>query len=149
MLEALDAKEMGAAMAALLAFSAGIGRWWRVERLHAANNKSSIEAIGLWKDLADRAMAQVDAANARATAAELRTDSVLEQARKDREEDRKRISDLSDSVRQQSKEINRLTHENKRLTSTVEQLQAIVGHRRKDDPPADKSGPIGLVGSTT
>lgn len=139
MLETLDGTTVGATMAGLLAFGAGVGRWLRVERLHAANTKSEITAIGIWKDLADRAMAQVDQANARAVAAEARIDELLEQTRKERQEDRSRIADLTSEVRG-------LKRENQRLSGQVEKLQTIVGNRRKDDPPTDnKGGPIGLV----
>ena len=151
MLESLDGTEVGAAMAALAAFGAGIGRWWRVERLHKANTNSQITAIQLWKELSDRALKQLDDANARVAAAQTQMDAILEGARREREEDRQRIADLSQSIRELRTEQSRLlsvqqdlVNENARLASEVEQLRAVVGNRRKEDPPP-RTGPVGIV----
>lgn len=151
MLESLDGTEVGAAMAAIAAFGAGIRRWWRVEQLHKANTGSQITAIQIWKDLSDRALKQLDDANARVAAAQAQMDAILENARKEREEDRRRITDLTASIRELRTEQSRLlavqrdlVNENARMASELEQLRTIVGSRRKEDGHKP-SGPLGVV----
>lgn len=133
MLESLDSAQVGATMAGVLAFGAGIARWWRVERLHKTNTESSVSAIKLWRDLADRALAQVDAANARAAAAQAMTDSILEQSRKDREEDRKRITELTASVRELQHETATLVGENRQLKEQITSLRLLVRNGQRDE----------------